>query len=112
DSDDRRQAPEDTKGQSKVTLVSSTIELERPKVILTHSARHFVTTVKRVSDPQGVRNEEVVDGWYLAEFESPSANCGPENSGESLWGSSLDSSEQGVRIEHTGPTPKGLPVKL
>ena len=101
------------------TVTAETVEVGDPQRILGHLARHFVTRVKEsASGPGGTKQEptEVIDGWYLADVRELATNCTPEAMMDqpSVWIGApvLPADGAEIQYQHTGPTPRGLAVRV
>lgn len=96
-----------------VDVVSKTVDTGERKMFFGHSATHLVTTLQRTSKGNDV-GEEIIDGWYI-EHESADQNCAPEYVHQDpayLFATALVMYPQVANFKHTGPMPKGLPLRL
>jgi hypothetical protein len=106
-------------GGPAVTVTAETVEVGDSQKILGHFARHFVTRVKEsIPDPAGANQEptEVIDGWYLTDVREPATNCTSEAMMDqpSVWIGApvLPTDGAEIQYQHTGPTPRGLAVRV
>jgi hypothetical protein len=112
-------APTGSPQGKTVVVTSETTEVGEPRKILGHLARHFITRVEEpVADSGGAQEEskETIDGWYLTDVQEPSTSCAAAGAADqpSWWiGAPVLPEGSGLaQFQHTGPTPKGLAVKV
>jgi hypothetical protein len=97
-----------------VEIQSETVDTGEHKMFFGHSAKHFITTIRRPADNNNGGAEETVDGWYI-EQEIPDNECAPDYvHSEPFYaiGTALVLPPQIAHFNHTGPVPTGLAVKL
>jgi len=104
---------------SAYVVTGGTVEVGNPKKMLGHLARHFVTKVEESIPDSGSSKQEateVIDGWYLTDVPQPATNCTPEDMMDqpSVWIGAPVLPRDGTapKFLHTGPTPRGLAVKV
>jgi hypothetical protein len=100
----------------KVTILSQTVEVGKPRVILGRVARHYLTTAKQfLGEPAGAPYaEETIDAWYWPDVQRIDTSCIPENlaSQPSAWIGEPDPVPGAMPIfQHSGPSPTGLTVQ-
>jgi hypothetical protein len=105
----RKQHPKDV-----VEIQARTVDTGERKEFFGQMARHLVTTVKRAADGNGIGGEETWDGWYI-EHDRPDENCAPDyvrSDPNYVVGTALVMYPQIAHINHVGPLPGGLTVKM
>jgi hypothetical protein len=99
--------------RTAVRVESKTVDTGERKVFFGHSAKHLITTTKR-ADANSGSGEETTDGWYI-DHELPDRNCAPDfvrSEPYYLVGTTLVDYPDVAEIQHTGPLPTGLVIKL
>ena len=97
-----------------VPVESSTVDTGERKTFFGHSAKHFITTIKRAPSKGNGGGEESIDGWYI-DHERPDNNCAPDytaNQLSYLLPTGLVTYPDVPQFHHTGPLPSGLAIKL
>lgn len=98
---------------SAVHVEINTLDTGERKTFLGQTAKHFITTIKRMADSDSGGGEETIDGWYI-DHERPDNRCAPKYTRENflyLIGTVLVMYPQVPQFTHTGPVPDGLAVK-
>jgi hypothetical protein len=100
-------------GRSAVQVESKTVDIGERKMFFGLSAKHLITTTKRVATDAST-GEEIFDGWYI-DHELPDRNCAPDfvrNEAYFVIGTALVDYPDLSQFHHSGPLPTGFPVKL
>jgi hypothetical protein len=100
--------------QDVVQIESKTIDTGQRKTFFGYPAKHFITTTRRSADQKSAGGEETIDGWYI-DHETPDNNCAPDfvrTEPSYVVGTALVMFPQIAHVNHTGPVPTGLAVKL
>jgi hypothetical protein len=100
-------------GKTAVLVESKTVDTGEQKAFFGYSAKHLITTTKRV-DADGHRDEEIIDGWYI-DHETPDGDCAPDfvrSEPFHVIGTALVNYPDVAQFHHTGPLPTGLAVRL
>lgn len=99
--------------QDAIEIESKTVDTGERKMFFGHSAKHFITTIKRSPDKNDAGGEETINAWYI-DHEVPDNNCAPDYVRTEPYyvvGTALVSLPQIARFHHVGPVPSGLAVK-
>lgn len=100
--------------QELVHIDSRTVDTGEKKIFFGHAARHLITTTKRAHDATSGGAVEQIDGWYI-DHESTDGNCAPDYiRTDPLYavGRTLVMLPEVPLVNHTGPVPSGLAVKM
>lgn len=100
-------------GKTAFQVESKTVDTGERKMFFGHSAKHLITTTRRTA-PNNPNDEEIFDGWYV-DHELPDRNCAPDfvrSEPYYVTGTALVDYPDLAEVNHTGPLPTGLPVKL
>jgi hypothetical protein len=99
-------------GKVAIPVESKTVDTGERRVFFGYSAKHFITTTKRVNG-NGV-DVETLEGWYI-DHEGWDRDCAPDfvrSEPYYLVGTAFVDYPDVAQIRHTGPLPMGLAVSL
>ena len=100
-------------GKTAVLVESKTVDTGERKMFFGHSAKHLITTSK-LAAATTANDEEILDGWYI-DHERPDRECAPDfvhTEPYYVIGTTLVDYPDLAQLQHAGPLPTGMPIKL